>query len=187
MGARFEFLPTALPGVLIVQRKPIADERGFLARMFCAEEFHAAGAGFAVAQINHALTRRRGAVRGMHFQRPPAAEIKLVSCIRGEVFDVAVDLRRDSPTFLAWHGELLSAGNQRSLLLPRGVAHGFQALADDCELIYLHSTAYDPAAEGGVNPRDPRIGIAWPQPIAELSVRDEGRSWLGDDYQGMTP
>ena len=185
MSARFDFQPTLLPGVAVVQRRPLADERGFLARMWCAEEFRAAGCGFSVAQVNHTLTRRRGAVRGMHFQHPPAAEIKLVSCVRGEVFDVAVDLRRGSPTFLAWHGEVLSAGNQRSLLLPEGVAHGFQALTEDCELIYLHSMAYQPAAEGGLNPRDPRIAIGWPQPITELSPRDEGHLLLSAGYTGI--
>ena len=187
MTSRFEFISAGMPGLAIVRRRQIGDERGFIARMWCGDEFEAAGYGFTIAQINHTLTRRRGTVRGLHFQRQPAAETKLVSCLRGEVFDVAVDLRRDSPTFLAWHGEVLSADNQRSLLLPMGVAHGFQTLSDDCELLYLHSAAYAPDAEDGVNPRDPLVGIAWPSPIAEMSARDEGFPLLSPDFRGLAP
>ena len=185
MSSRFTFCATPMAGVALVQRSPVADERGFLARVWCADEFRAAGYGFSVAQVNHTRTRRRGAVRGMHFQHPPAAETKLVSCVRGEVFDVAVDLRRGSPTFLAWHGEVLSADNHRSLLLPEGVAHGFQVLSEDCELVYLHSVAYNPGAEGGLNPRDPMIGIAWPLDIAELSPRDQSHPPLAAGYTGI--
>jgi len=133
------------------------------------------------------MTARKGTVRGMHFQRPPHAEMKLVSCVRGEVFDVAVDLRRGSPTFLRWHAERLSADNNRALLIPQGFAHGFQALTDDAELIYCHSAAYDAASEGGLNPRDPRLAIAWPLPITELSARDAQAAMLDAAFTGMTP
>jgi len=183
--SRFDFTSTALAGLTLVQRKPIEDERGFLARLWCAEEFRAVGRGMPITQINHTLTRRRGVVRGMHFQHSQAAEIKLVSCLRGEIFDVAVDLRRNSPTLLNWHGEVLSAANRRSLLIPEGFAHGFQALTDDCELIYLHSATHCPDAEGGVNVADPRVGIAWPLAIAELSDRDRAHPMLGADYKGF--
>jgi dTDP-4-dehydrorhamnose 3,5-epimerase len=182
---RFDFISTPLPGLTLVQRKPIVDERGFLARFWCAEEFSVAGWTRPIAQINHTLTRRRGAVRGMHFQHPPHAEIKLVSCLRGEIFDVAIDLRKGSPTFLNWHGAALSAANQRSLLIPEGFAHGFQALTDDCELLYLHSAPYTPAAEGALNPTDPRLAIAWPLAIGELSDRDRNHSMLGGNYEGI--
>jgi dTDP-4-dehydrorhamnose 3,5-epimerase len=183
--ARFEFSPTPLAGLKLVQRKPLGDTRGFLARLFCAEEFEAAQAGLAVAQINHTLTSAQGTVRGMHFQHPPHADAKLVNCIRGSVFDIAVDLRRDSPTFLRWFGTVLSAENHTSLLIPQGFAHGFQALEDNCELIYLHSAAYAPAAEGQLHALDPRLAIAWPLPIGEMSARDQGAPWLQEDYKGV--
>jgi dTDP-4-dehydrorhamnose 3,5-epimerase len=183
--ARFQFTATALSGLYSVQATRLEDERGFLERLFCAEEFAAAGWRGPIAQVNHSYTRRRGAVRGLHFQHPPCAELKLVSCLRGEVFDVAVDLRRGSPTLLHWHAELLSAGNARALLIPRGFAHGFQALSQDCELLYLHSSPYAPQAEGALNVRDPRLAIAWPEPIAELSARDAGHPLLGSGYIGI--
>lgn len=139
-----------------------------------------------IAQINHTLTRMKGAVRGMHYQRPPHVEVKVVSCLHGEVFDVAVDLRRGSPTFLQWHGVVLSAANRRSLLIPEGFAHGFQALREDCELIYLHTAPYRPEAEEALNAEDPRLGIGWPLPITELSERDRNHGWIKQDYQGIT-
>ena len=110
----------------------------------------------------------------------------MVSCLRGEVFDVAVDLRAGSPTFLRWHGEVLSAGNQRSLLIPRGFAHGFQALTDDCELLYLHSAAYAPGAEGAASALDPALAIRWPLDITDMSERDRGHPMLEPDFKGIT-
>jgi len=184
--ARFEFLPTALDGLLVVRRWRVDDQRGFLSRMYCAEMFAAAGVSKPVSQINHTLTRRKGAVRGMHFQVPPHAEIKVVSCIRGEVFDVGVDLREGSPTFLCWHGEMLSAGNQHSLIIPEGFAHGFQALTEDCELLYLHTAPYHPEAEGGMSPVDPRLSIAWPLDITEMSERDRRHPPLTEEFKGIT-
>lgn len=160
------------------------DSRGFLSRFYCAEEFANAGARLQIAQINHTFTRKRGAVRGLHYQLAPHAEMKFVSCIQGEIWDVAVDLRRDSPTFLQWHGEVLSAANRRSLFLPEGFAHGFQALSDNCELIYLHSTAYHPESEGALNTGDPKLGIFWPLPITEISERDREHKMLEQHFQG---
>ena len=129
--------------------------------------------------------RRRGTVRGLHFQRPPHAEDKYVSCLRGEVYDVAVDLRRGSATFLRWHAEKLSAANRRSLLVPRGFAHGFQALTDDCELIYLHTHRHVPASEGALNVRDPALAIDWPLPIVELSERDASHPFVDPAFAGF--
>jgi dTDP-4-dehydrorhamnose 3,5-epimerase len=183
--ARFDFLPTPLAGVLAVQRRPMADTRGFLSRIYCTEEFAAVGVQKPLAQVNHTLTRRIGTVRGMHFQRPPHAETKLVSCLRGEVFDVAVDVRRRSPTFLQWHADILSAANQRSLLIPEGFAHGFQTLTDDCEVLYLHTGAYDASAEGALNPVDPRLRVRWPLEITELSDRDRRHPMLSDEFDGL--
>jgi dTDP-4-dehydrorhamnose 3,5-epimerase len=183
--SRFDFIPTPLAGLLLVQRKVVEDHRGFLSRVYCAEEFNAAGVTKPITQINHTCTRRKGAVRGLHFQYPPHAETKLVSCMKGEVLDVAVDLRRGSPTFLKWHGEILSAANRRSLLIPEGYAHGFQALTEDCELIYLHTAAYHPEAEGALNVTDTGLNIAWRLPLDDLSERDRNHPFIGSDFQGI--
>lgn len=183
--ARFEFIPTPLAGLTLVQRTAIEDQRGFLSRFYCADEFRAAGLGKPIAQINHTLTRKKGSVRGLHFQNPPHAEAKLVSCLHGEIFDVAVDLRRDSPTFLYWHGVILSAQNRSSLLIPEGFAHGFQTLTEDCELIYLHTAAYHPESEGALNAADPRLGIAWPLAITDISERDRNHKLIEQDFQGI--
>ena len=182
---RFDFIPTPLAGLILVQRKATEDHRGFLSRVYCAEEFCEAGVNKPIAQINHTLTHKKGAVRGLHFQYPPHAETKQVSCLRGEIFDVAVDLRRDSPTFMRWHGEIISAGNRKSLLIPEGYAHGFQTLADDCELIYLHTAAYHSEAERALNVADPRLGIAWPLPLDEISERDRNHPFIGSGFQGI--
>ena len=168
-----------------MQRKTIIDQRGFLSRFYCAEEFALAGVNKPIAQINHTLTRNKGAVRGLHYQHPPHAETKLVSCLSGEIWDVAVDIRRDSPTFLQWHGEILSATNRKSLLIPEGYAHGFQAMTEDCELIYLHTTAYHPGSEDALNVADPILSIAWPLPISDLSERDRTHSLIAQNFQGL--
>jgi dTDP-4-dehydrorhamnose 3,5-epimerase len=182
--ARFEFNATPIANLTQVQRTAIEDHRGFLSRLFCAEEFATTGLS-SIAQINHTLTRRKGTVRGLHYQLPPHVETKLVSCLQGEVFDVAIDLRQGSPTFLKWHAEVLSAANRRSLLIPEGCAHGFQALTDNCELVYLHSALYRPDAERALNVSDPRLAIAWPLAIAEMSERDYGHTMLGADFRGI--
>lgn len=182
------FTVTALPiaGLNLIERQRLGDSRGFLSRLFCAEELSAAGWNKPIAQINHTHTAQRGTVRGLHFQHPPHAEMKLVSCLRGAIWDVAVDLRAGSPTFLQWHAQELSAINNRALLIPEGFAHGFQTLSDDCELIYLHSAAHAAGAEGGLSPHDPLLSIAWPLPITELSNRDAQHPMLNHQYKGMT-
>ncbi len=183
--ARFDFVPTPIAGLVLVERQRLEDSRGFLSRFYCAEEFKSSGVHQPISQINHTLTRRKGTVRGMHFQLPPHAETKLVSCLHGSVIDIAVDLRKNSPTFLKWHGEVLSATNQCSLLIPEGFAHGYQTMTDDCELIYFHTAAYEPAAEGALNATDPRLAIAWPKEITEMSDRDRAHPMLGADFQGI--
>lgn len=182
---RFEIAATPLPGVTVVERQLLGDERGYLARLFCSESLREAGWDGPVAQINHTFTARRGTVRGMHFQRPPHAEIKLVSCIRGTVFDVVVDLRAGSPTYLRWYGTELSAANRRALLVPMGCAHGFQTLTENCELVYVHSAPYIAASEGGVDALDPRLAIAWPEVVATRSARDESHPPITDSFQGI--
>lgn len=186
MSNRIAWSLTPLDGLVLVERSHIEDHRGFFSRFFCANTLMEVGFDLPVAQINHTLTRTPGALRGLHYQHPPHAEVKMVSCLRGEVFDVAVDLRAGSPTFLHWHGEVLSADNQRSLLIPRGFAHGFQALTDNCELLYLHTAAYVPGAEGAVNALDPRLAISWPLAIADMSERDRTHPMLDPDFKGIT-
>ncbi|MET4036909.1 MULTISPECIES: dTDP-4-dehydrorhamnose 3,5-epimerase [unclassified Bradyrhizobium] len=183
--SRFAVIDTPLAGLKLVERSRLSDARGFLSRLFCAEELGAAGWSKSIAQINQTLTRARGAVRGLHFQHPPHVEMKLVNCIRGKVFDVAVDLRRGSPTFLKWHGVELSEDNGRALLIPEGFAHGFQTLMPDSELLYFHSCAYAPASEGAIHVEDPRVGIAWPLPLAELSERDRCHPLLPPSFDGI--
>ena len=184
--ARFTVFDTQLPGVRVVERVVRGDERGSLSRLFCADELARAGWRTPIAQINQTITRARGTVRGLHFQRPPHAEMKLVTCLRGAVWDVAVDLRAGSPTFLQWHAEELSAANRRAMLIPEGFAHGLQTLTDDVELLYCHSAPHVPDAEGGIDPRDARLAIQWPLPITVLSQRDSSHPALGSDFTGIT-
>jgi dTDP-4-dehydrorhamnose 3,5-epimerase len=187
MTARFDIHATALAGLQVVQRKPLGDARGYLERMFCAEELKFLLGGRRIVQVNHTLTASRGTVRGMHFQHPPHGETKFVSCLRGEVFDVAIDLRHDSPTFLQWHGEILNAENHRTLLIPEGFAHGFQTLTDACEMLYFHTAAYRMEAEGGLDATDPTLAIRWPLPIEQRSARDATHPTLNNDFPGIEP
>jgi len=183
--SRFEIEKTPIDGLHVIQRKPIGDERGYLERMFCGDELKPIIDKHNIMQINHTMTGKAGTIRGMHFQHPPHAEMKLVSCLRGEVFDVAVDLRKGSPTFLNWHAEVLTETNHKTFVIPEGFAHGFQTLTEDCELIYLHTAAYAPDAEVGLNALDPRLAIAWSMPITDRSVRDQHHVMLTSDFSGL--
>lgn len=183
--ASFVATSTPLPGLMVVQRKRLEDLRGFFSRLFCADELSAIGFALPIAQINQTLTRKRGAVRGLHFQHPPHAEDKFVSCLRGKIFDVAVDLRRGSQSFLKWHAETLSAENGRSLFIPQGFAHGFQALTDDCELLYLHSKPYAAKSEDALNVNDPALDIAWPLAFTDISERDLGHPPIPPNFNGI--
>jgi dTDP-4-dehydrorhamnose 3,5-epimerase len=186
MNERFRVHMTPLAELRLLERRQMSDLRGFLERLFCAEELRGVGFTEPIAQVTRTVTSRAGALRGLHFQRPPHSEIKLVSCLRGEIFDVAVDLRPESPTFLRWHGEILSDQNHRSLLIPKGFAHGFQTLCPDCELLYCLSAAHAPAAEDGIHARDERLAIAWPRDILELSERDAGLPRIGASFRGLS-
>lgn len=186
MSSRFEIIEAPIPGLKVLQRKPLGDSRGYLERMFCADELGSLSLGAAtILQINHTLTPKRGTIRGMHFQYPPFSEAKYVSCLQGEVFDVAVDLRRGSPTFLRWHSEVLSAGNHKTLFIPEGFAHGFQTITDGCSMLYFHTTFYEPAAEGGLNALDPALEIAWPIPVTERSFRDAAHPMIAAEFAGV--
>ncbi|MCM2291452.1 dTDP-4-dehydrorhamnose 3,5-epimerase [Allorhizobium sp. BGMRC 0089] len=185
MTARFTAETTALDGVTVLTRRRFGDERGFLSRLFCGEELRDFGWPGPVMQVNETGTTEKGTVRGLHFQHPPFAEWKLVSCVQGAIFDVAVDLRHGSPTFLRHVAVELSAENGKALLIPAGFAHGFQALSDDVRMIYVHSAPYRAEAEGGLHPEDPRLGIAWPLAISRLSARDQGHQAISIDFQGL--
>jgi dTDP-4-dehydrorhamnose 3,5-epimerase len=176
---------TPIVGVCVVERQQANDERGHFARLFCDDDLAMAGWPGPIAQVNESWTARRGSLRGMHYQVPPHADAKLVTCVRGAVLDVALDVRAGSSSFLRWHAETLSWDNGRALLLPPGCAHGFQALTDDVLLIYCHSHRYTPSADSGINPRDPQVAIDWPLPIADMSERDRTRPMLTRDFTGV--
>jgi len=182
---RLNIIDLPLSGLKVVERQRLGDHRGFLSRLFCADELATAGWNRPIAQSNHTFTARRGTVRGLHYQCPPHAEMKLVICLRGEVWDVAADVRAGSKTLLQWHAERLSAENGRALLIPEGFAHGFQALTDDVELVYFHSAAHSPSSEAGLNVRDERLGIDWPLPIVEQSARDAALAPAGPNFAGV--
>ncbi|RXZ30979.1 dTDP-4-keto-6-deoxy-D-glucose epimerase [Oxalobacteraceae bacterium CAVE-383] len=179
--------PTDIAGVSMVGTDRRCDERGGFARWFCDQDLQPELNGARIRQINQSHTRHRGTIRGMHFQYPPHAEKKLIRCLAGKVFDVVVDLRQASPTFLAWRGFELEAGNDRALLIPEGCAHGFQTMSDDVQLLYLHTALYTPEAEGALRYDDPRIGIAWPLPPRNLSPRDLQHPLLQADFSGIKP
>lgn len=185
MSDRFDIIATPLQGLQVIQRKPLGDNRGYLERLFCQTDLTKLLNGQAIVQINHTLTRKIGTVRGMHFQYPPYSETKFVMCLKGEVYDVAVDVRAASPTFLQWHGEILSAANHKTFLIPEGFAHGFQALNEDCEMLYFHTAAYQSSAEAAVNALDPKLAIQWPLPVTEQSTLDKERSMIKQDFQGV--
>jgi dTDP-4-dehydrorhamnose 3,5-epimerase len=182
---RFTISRTPLDGLTLLVRKPMGDDRGFLERLFCTSDLSEVLSGRSIEQVNRTFTAKRGAVRGLHFQNAPHAETKFVTCLRGRVFDVAVDLRRGSRTFLQWHSEVLAEDDHRTLVIPEGFAHGFQTLTETCELLYFHTAAYQPSAESGVNIRDPRLGIQWPETITEISARDSSLPMLTPEYDGL--
>ena len=163
---------TKITGVVVIHSEPFIDDRGFFNRIFCQKELEVIRPNIAIAQINHSMTGTRGSIRGMHFQYPPHAEMKIVRCVKGSIFDVAVDLRKDSSTFLQWYGEILSAENMKALVIPEGCAHGFQSLEDDIEMIYMSTAPYCKEAEDGVRFNEPKVGIQWPLPITVISEKD---------------
>lgn len=185
MPERFQVRPGALAGLQVITRQPMLDSRGWFERTYCFDTFAELGLNQTIAQINRSFTVQKGSVRGMHFQVAPCVETKIVSCLKGEVFDVAVDLRTNSPTFLQWQGVVLSSTNNCSLLIPDGFAHGFQTLTDDCELLYLHTQNFAPETASGLNPLDPRLAIAWPLPVTEMSESDRNRPMMASDFEGI--
>lgn len=177
--------PLPLSGAAVVETTPFRDHRGSFARFFCANELAEVLGNRRIVNINHSRTAKTGAIRGLHFQYPPAAEMKLVRCIRGKVWDVAVDLRAGSPTFLKWHAVELTPENALMLVVPEGFAHGFQVLEENSEIMYLVTAFYTPGSEGGIRYDDPLLSIDWPLPATDLSARDEAFKGIGTDFKGI--
>ena len=170
---------------MVAQTAKICDHRGAFARLFCEQDLAKVFGERRIVQINHSRTTQVGAVRGMHFQHAPQAEMKMVRCLKGRVWDVAVDLRKNSPTFLAWHAVELSMDNTDMMVIPEGCAHGFQVLEPDSELLYLHTAAYAPSAEAGVRHDDPLLAIKWPIAVTDVSERDKAHPLLNDSFCGV--
>ncbi|MHA1941158.1 MAG: dTDP-4-dehydrorhamnose 3,5-epimerase [Candidatus Hodarchaeales archaeon] len=180
---KFSQLP--LYGAWVIQPETFKDPRGIFARIFCQKELRVIGHQKDVVQINHSLTRKKGTVRGMHYQSLPMAEIKIIFCLHGSVFDVIVDLRKESATFLKWHGEVISRDNMKIMYAPEGFAHGFQALEENSELLYMHTNFYSPEYEGAIRYNDPKVNIRWPLEVSEISEKDQHLPFLADDFRGI--
>jgi dTDP-4-dehydrorhamnose 3,5-epimerase len=181
-----KFIETPLKDAFVIELTPFRDRRGEFARLFCKEELKAIGHSKEILQINHSISRNKGALRGMHYQRPPKTEVKIVRCIRGAVYDVIIDIRRGSESFLKWHGERITEDNLLAMYIPEGFAHGFQTLEPESELLYFHSAFYDPEYEGAIRFDDPKIGIKWPIEISEMSERDRSHPLLPSDFKGIS-
>ncbi len=169
------FEATLIPGVFLIQSTPAQDDRGSFTRTFCAEEFLARGLNPTVAQSAQSFNRKRGTLRGMHYQIAPAAEAKVVRCVRGAIFDVVADMRHDSPTYLKWAAWELTAANRMSVYVPEGCAHGLETLEDESDVLYLISKAHAPDLARGFRFDDPAVGIQWPLPPVVISAAD--RLW----------
>jgi dTDP-4-dehydrorhamnose 3,5-epimerase len=186
LSDRFEIVAEPVAGLKLLQRKRIGDHRGAFSRLFDAEDMVEFGWPGGVFQINESVTAIAGTVRGMHYQQPPFSEAKLVTCIRGSILDVAVDIRQGSATFLGACAFELSEENGCSLLIPEGFAHGFQSLVDDVRMIYVHSAPYRALSEGGLDPRDPALAIDWLLPVKHLSARDAGHPPIDASFRGVS-
>jgi dTDP-4-dehydrorhamnose 3,5-epimerase len=178
------FEPTPIPGAFTIGLSPFIDDRGAFSRLYCENELGMIGLTRPVVQVNHSVTKEKGTVRGIHFQYPPNAEIKIIRCLRGKVFDILVDLRTGSPTFLKWHAVELSPGAYNMIYIPEGCAHGFQTLETDSELLYFHSAFYTKDGEGGIRYDDPRISIDWPLSAKNVSPKDMSYPLLDDSFTG---
>ena len=176
---------TPLEGLYVVETEPFMDHRGAFARWFCEAELAEVIDTRRIKNVNFSRTVKAGSIRGMHFQRPPHAEMKMVRCIRGKILDVVVDIRKDSPTFLQHYGVELSAENMRLFVIPEGFAHGFQSLEDDCEIMYLVTEFYSPESEDGLRYNDPALGISWPLAMSDISEKDGKHPLISPEFDGV--
>jgi dTDP-4-dehydrorhamnose 3,5-epimerase len=180
-----KFQETRLKGSYLIDHDNHKDERGFFDRVFCQKTFQSFLKKKNICQINRSFTKKEGTVRGLHFQYPPYAEIKIVSCLKGKVWDVAIDVRKGSPTFMEYHAVTLSEDSSQSFFIPEGFAHGFQTLTNDCEMLYFHTADYNSNAEGALNTLDQRLRIQWPKKITEQSERDINHPMLSENFLGL--
>jgi dTDP-4-dehydrorhamnose 3,5-epimerase len=180
-----KFNEVGIKGLYVAELEPFSDDRGFFVRSYCDKVLKEINITKPIKQINHSFTSIVGAIRGMHYQNPPHAEIKMVRCISGEIFDVAIDLRKGSDTFLQWHGEYLSAKNFKMMIIPEGFAHGFQVIKQNTELLYLHTASYTPEAESGLLFNDEEIGIEWPLQVTNISDRDLKHNMINKVFKGI--
>ena len=180
-----KFNKTKIKGLYVAELEPFSDDRGFFVRSYCDKALEEINVTKSIKQINHSLTLTVGTIRGMHYQNYPHSEIKMVRCISGEVFDVAVDLRKNSDTFLQWHGEYLSAENFKIMVIPDGFAHGFQVIKSNSEMLYFHTESYAKNSESGVLYSDKKIGIKWPIEAADISDRDLKHKLITKEFKGL--
>ena len=180
-----KFIETDIKDLFIIEPEPFEDDRGKFYRIFCLNELKEIGHTKKIVQANQSLSKQKGTIRGMHFQYPPKAEIKIVKCINGSVFDVTIDLRKKSPTFLQWYGVILSAENMKIMYIPEGFAHGFQTLENNSELLYFHTEFYSPEYEAGIRYNDPAINIKWPLEITNISKRDREHELINENFKGI--
>lgn len=176
---------TGIESVSVVESEAFVDHRGAFTRLFCDRELSSVIGSRKIVQSNHSRTETTGAIRGMHYQLPPHSEMKLVRCIKGRVWDVAVDLRAGSPSFLKWHAEELSPENARMLVIPEGCAHGFQVLEQGSEIIYFVTAHYTPAFEAGLRYNDPALRITWPMRATDLSDKDKNQPLIDGTFKGI--
>ncbi len=174
-----------ISGAAVIDAEPFVDHRGVFARFFCEKELSEIIGDRHFVNVNFSRTLNKGVIRGLHFQYPPTAEMKLVRCIRGAVYDVIVDIRKNSSTFLKLYGVELSAENMKMLCVPEGFAHGFQVLKENSELMYLVSNFYSPDCEGGLNYADPSLGINWPCNITDISDKDRKNPYISNKFDGI--
>ena len=180
-----KFIETPLSGAYVIELEPFRDERGLFARTFCKREFAQINHNKEFVQFNHSQTAQKGTLRGMHYQIPPSAEIKLIRCIRGSVFDVIIDIRENSPTFLKYFGVTLSENNMKMIYVPEGFAHGFQTLEDNAQMIYYHTNYYTPENERGLNYKDPALKIDWPLTPLNITPKDKKHSFIDTNFKGI--
>jgi len=182
---RFEFLEEPLRGLKLIKSMPIHDPRGHFQRLYCMKDFEDVGLQDSIVNVNYSKTNRPGTIRGLHFQRYPSNEVKIVKCIKGAIYDVAVDIREGSPTFLKYYGVELNEKNEYMLFIPKGFAHGFQALEENSEIIYFVTEYYSSELESGLNPFDKIIDINWPLACECISEKDQNAQMLDPSFRGI--
>ena len=182
---KFKKINTKIKDLIVVNRNIFIDSRGSLLRIFSKKGFNKLGYADLVDSINVTEVKHKGTIKGFHFQKPPHSEIKIVTCIKGSISDVAIDLRSTSKTFLSHHTEKLSERNKKSIVIPKGFAHGFQALEDNCIILYLHSNSYQKKSESGLNVLDKKLNVKWPIKIYKISARDRGFKYIDNNFKGL--